>query len=363
MKIIIVCNAFKNTFKSQEINEVLRDLLRKKHPDFAISTYTISDGGNGFLDSIKSYGYDYQECFINVIGSYKGKIIKAPYIVIDNTVYIESALICGLEGLDNPNPKETTTYGLGEMIKDALDKGYRNFKIGLGGSATNDMGIGMMSALGVRYLSHGTIIDKPTGGDMISIDKIDESHLDKRIKECKLEILSDVNNPLLGKSGATYTFAPQKGADEEDIKYLEKGMENIVSLIKYEDKYPGGGAAGGLGAGLIHYFHGKIVSGIKEIIKISNLEKDLKDADLFITGEGKIDRTSFSGKAISRLYETANKYNVETLFICGQLEKGIILEHYLIVGKEYKSLEDMKNNAKKDLIDRFSKYIGLEKAK
>ena len=234
------------------------------------------------------------------------------------------AICSGLPLVPNDlrNPLKTTTYGVGELILDALDKGCNEFIVGIGGSATNDAGIGMCNALGFRFLDKFNKELLPFGENLNKITNIDLSNVDPRIKDAKFLIACDVDNPLYGKLGAAYTYGPQKGASPTQVEMLDKGLLHFSNVVKNKLKIdkaslPGAGAAGGLGYGFSVFLNGELKPGIDIVFEKIKFNENLKDVDLIITGEGKIDFQSLMGKAISGVAKAAKSKNIPVIAISG----------------------------------------------
>jgi glycerate kinase len=257
-----------------------------------------------------------------------GNRIKAGFGILgtQDTAVIEMATASGLPLVpgDKRNPMLTTTYGTGELIRSALDKGCRKLIVGIGGSATVDGGAGMVQALGVRLLDkNGNEIPRG-GGGLEHLDHIDVSSLDPRIAETSTIVACDVDNPLVGPRGGPEVFGPQKGATPEMVKMLDRFLDKYADIIKRDvgvdvKNVPGAGAAGGLGAGLMAFLGAHLRSGIDIVIEASGLEKYLKDADIVITGEGKIDRQTIYGKTPIGVARTAKKYGVPVIAFAGNV--------------------------------------------
>lgn len=245
------------------------------------------------------------------------------------TAVIEMAAAAGLNLVpeDKRNPLNTTTYGVGELIKAAIDYGCNKIILGLGGSATNDGGIGMAEALGVKFYDKNGKKLNPIGKSLMEINYIDKSNMDTRLNNIEIVAACDVNNPLYGFEGAAYVYAPQKGATQEIVEFLDKGLKNYADQIKRQfsidiSNIPGSGAAGGLGGGLIAFLNAKLKSGINIVMEHCNFENEIKDADLLITGEGKTDVQTAYGKAIIGVASIASKYNVPVICLSGALGEG-----------------------------------------
>lgn len=327
MKILLAPDSFKGSLSSKNVCNALKEGI-KKVIDVDVIEAPIADGGEGTVES-----------FINlkggkIINAYVtgpvGEKIKAFYgILNDGTAVIEIAAAAGLYLIPESlrNPLKTTTYGVGELIKLALDQGCRKFIIGIGGSGTNDGGAGMAQALGIKFIdNYGKDIDFG-GGNLDKIAKIDISGIDNRLYESEFIIASDVDNPLFGKNGASYIFGKQKGATDEMIKILDDNLKHYAKVIKNTfgkdiSDVSGAGAAGGLGFGLMAILNAKIRSGIEIIIDAANLEDKIKYSDIVITGEGNTDYQIVFGKALSGVAKLAQKYGKPVIVLSGGLGEG-----------------------------------------
>ena len=240
---------------------------------------------------------------------------------------IEMASACGLPLIDSNrrNPMKTTTYGVGEMVADALKRGCREFIIGIGGSATNDAGIGMLKALGARFLDSGNGELEPVGENLIKVHQIDISQLNPALKESHFTIACDVSNPFFGKEGAAYVYAPQKGANSLQVIELDNGLRHYAQVIKeYTNmdisQFPGAGAAGGMGGGLLPFLNAELQSGIEVILKTLRFEEVVRQADLILTGEGKLDRQTGMGKALDGVLCVGERCQVPVIALGGAVE-------------------------------------------
>lgn len=362
MKILIIPDSFKGSLTSKEVTDIIHSALLEKYPSLTIEGLPFADGGEGSLSCLKEVLKEYQQQVVKVTGCQIGKTRSVPYLTYQNKAIIETALIMGLNQVIH-NPFITTTYGVGQVIHDALDRGIREFEITLGGSSTNDGGAGMLAALGVLfYHQDKTFI--PTGGTLNDIDQIDISHLDNRLKDCTFKILSDVTNSLLGPQGATYTFALQKGASKNQLPYLEEGMKHYASLIcSQKETKEGSGAAGGLGYAFLSFFPSHLVSGAEEILRLYHFDERIKDVDMIITGEGKTDSSSLNGKCISIIAK--HSQNKRLVLLSGYVEKEVydslrnigFKEIYSIQKDKNKTLEEIQAHAKEDLKASVVKYI------
>ena len=336
MKIVIAPDSFKGSLTAVEVSDAIEQGVREIFPEAEIVKIPMADGGDGTA-----------QCLVNATG---GKIFKekvtgplgdevlASYGILGDkkTAVIEMAEASGLtlvpEG--KRNPLITTTYGTGQLIKSALDQGCRKMIIGIGGSATNDGGAGMVQALGVKLLDKNGEEIGFGGGELKKVFRIDTEYLDNHLSETEVLIASDVNNPLCGPKGAARIYGPQKGATPEIIEKLDKSLAHFAEIIKRDlnkdiKDIPGAGAAGGLGAGLIAFLDAELKQGIEIVIEIVKLEQAIKEADLVITGEGKIDKQTIYGKAPIGVAKIAKKYNIPVIAIAAIIgdDADIVHQH------------------------------------
>ncbi len=331
MKILIAPDSFKGSLTSGQAGKIIAKAANKILGKCEIKSVQIADGGEGTLSAIAGSGRG--------LIKYAGvKNVKNPLfdditarygIIGKETVFIEMAAASGLTLIPykNGNAMSTSSYGTGQLISDALKKGARKIYLAIGGSATNDGGIGMMAALGVKFLDENNKILKPVGRNLGKIKKIDIAGVDPLIKKAKFIGLCDVNNPLTGPNGATFVFGPQKGANGKYKLELEKGMVNYANLLNKMFKIninsiKGSGAAGGLGAALVTFLNAELKSGIETIFEIIDFDGLLKNADLVITGEGRIDAQSANGKALAGIGRIAKKHKIPVLALAGSLGAG-----------------------------------------
>lgn len=325
MKVVIAMDSFKGCCTTLEAANAVERGLRYYRDDFTIIKVPIADGGEGTVDTlVQSLGGTYVE--VDVVNPI-GKKIKAVYGILPGKIaVIEMAAASGLPLISKEeyNPLLTTTYGTGQLIKDALEKGCETIYIGLGGSATNDGGVGMAQAFGVSFRDKANQEIGFGGGELDKIVTIDTSKIDSRIKNTKFLSLSDVTNPLCGRNGASAIYGPQKGASIETIEILDRNLMHLGKLINEQlfidvMDMPGSGAAGGLGAGLVAFCDSTIHAGVTKIIDLIGLDKDLQDADLVITGEGRIDAQTVNGKVPVGIARKAKRYGVPVIAIVGSI--------------------------------------------
>lgn len=323
MKIIIAPDKFKGSLTSLEVCNSIENGLAKASGSFDIVKLPMSDGGDGLSDVVAHYTN--ARWMICKVQDPLGRIINAEWLLSSDgkTAFIEMAKASGLQLLKpiECNPLQTSSYGTGQLIKSAIDRGAENIIIGIGGSATNDCGIGMAAALGYRFLDSNQK-ELPVAGR--SLAKIESIELDRKedLKNINFKIACDVKNLLFGDNGATKLYAPQKGADALMIEELEKGMIHFASVIKKDlgidvSGIEGGGAAGGMGAGCIAFLNAQLASGIDLVMQLASAEDHIRNCNVVITGEGKIDEQSLYGKVVSGVASLAKKHNKRLFAVCG----------------------------------------------
>ena len=326
MRYLLVPDKFKGSLTSKEVIQSLKKGILKFDPKAEFKSYIISDGGEGFLQSLELL-LELKKVKIKSKNSLLSPV--SSYYMIDekmNRAYIELAKSSGLINLskNDRNPLYTSTYGTGIEINDAIKKGVKEIFIGIGGSSTNDLGLGIFSALGVIFLDKYNNKIIPTGSNLFKIAKLIISNsCENKIKKVKWFIVNDVENILFGKNGAAYTFAEQKGANKNDIKKLESGgiaVHEILSSYFKKDysKIEGAGAAGGCGYGLKLFTDGEFINGIDILLNIIDIDGIItKDIKYIFTGEGQIDHQTLNGKAVYSLTKRLKKFNIPILLICG----------------------------------------------
>ncbi|MCP2238829.1 glycerate kinase [Thermoanaerobacterium thermosaccharolyticum] len=345
MKILVAPDSFKGSLSSKEVLKAISEGI-KRAVNAEIVGVPIADGGEGTVDAlIASLGGRIVD--VDVVGPL-GNVVKSFFgILNDGTAVIEMAASSGLSLVpDNMrNPLITTTYGVGQLIKEALGAGCRKFIIGLGGSATNDGGAGMIQALGVKLLDEDGKDISYGGGNLYKLKKVDISSIDKRVCESSFVVASDVTNPLCGENGASAVYGPQKGATPEMVEILDDNLRHYASVVKetlgkdFSD-VPGAGAAGGLGFSLMAFLNAKIKSGIDIVMEASNIDEKIKSCDIVITGEGNTDFQTAYGKAPAGIAMIAKKYGKPVVVLSGGL------------GKNYKNLYDVGVTSMFSIVDR-----------
>lgn len=328
MKFLFASDSFKGTLSSQKTAELLTEAAREIFPDCQCDSIVVADGGEGTTDAVLA-ATDGKKISVQVHGPLWESITCNYGMLDEKRAVMEMAAASGLPLVpeDKKDPRYTTSYGTGEMIADALNRGFRDISIAIGGSATNDGGIGCIRALGGKFLDENNQELKGCGEDLIKIRKIDLSGLNPLIKECKFTVMCDVTNPLCGKDGATYTFGRQKGATPEIQKELETGMCNYRDILKEQfdlnmDQIPGAGAAGGLGTALMVFLNGTLKSGIETVLDLVDFDEHLKNVDIVVTGEGATDWQSVFGKVMQGVGVHCKNHHIPAVAIVGSMGTG-----------------------------------------
>jgi len=330
MKILVAPDKYKGSLNSFEISEIVKNTILEVDNSHNVFCFPMADGGDGTIDIIKNY-IDLEKIGLNVYDPIFREIKSEYYISKDNkTAFIEMAKASGLELLkpEEQNCCYTSTFGTGQLIKDAILKGVSEIVLTIGGSATNDAGIGIASALGYQFFDSSDNELKPTGINLQKIDWIEDKNVIKQIKDVKFKIACDVNNSFYGKKGSAFVYASQKGASFPEIEILDLGLKNIAKIIKKTknidlQKLKYTGAAGGLGGGAIAFLNAQLVSGTNMLIGISKIKEHLDNTDLIITGEGKIDNQTKYGKVINGISQLAKKNKIPCIAICGSVELSL----------------------------------------
>lgn len=328
MKFLFASDSFKGTLSSRRTAELLTRAAQEIFPDCECRCLEVADGGEGTTEAVLSAagGRRMEAMVCGPLWERR----KACYAALDGRrAVMEMAAASGLPLVpaELRDPRNTTSYGTGELIRDALDKGFRDLSIAIGGSATNDGGIGCMRALGVRFLDEDGNELSGCGGDLIKIRSIDRSGMDPRLRDTHITVMCDVTNPLCGENGATRTFGKQKGGTPEILDELEAGMENYRELLRREfgidmDEEPGAGAAGGLGAALLSFLRAELRSGIETVLDLIEFDKKLEGVSLVVTGEGRADWQSAFGKVMQGVGRRCLRQGVPAVAIVGSMGDG-----------------------------------------
>ncbi len=327
MKFVLAPDKFKDSLTGLEFCNAVEEGILKAIPDAEIIKLPLADGGDGTIEVVNFY---LKGKTINVeVNNPLFQYITATYLYASDskTAYIEMAEASGLKllGIKERDCKSTTTFGTGELIHDAVNKGAKHIILGIGGSATNDCGIGMAKALGYRFCDKNNNEVSPIGKNLSQINFIDNTRVNNTLSQVTFKIACDVINPLYGKNGAAFIYAKQKGASQEDIELLDKGLQDFSNIIDSHFKIEsqnilGAGAAGGMGIGTKVFLNGELISGIELIKDLAQFDTKIKDADWIITGEGKLDSQTLSGKTIHGVIKSAKKQNITVAAFCGKVE-------------------------------------------
>ena len=372
MHIVIAPDSFKECLTSTQVALSISEGINRVVPKAEITCIPIADGGEGTVEAL--------------VSATGGKIIPTPSVDALNrpiqsfygilgdgkTAIIEMAAASGIELLASTerNPLIASTFGTGLLIKAALDAGFTKLIVGIGGSATNDGGAGMAQALGYGLFDHNGLSIKPGGGSLGVLHSIDSSSVHPLLGKAKFTVASDVRNPLLGPSGATYIFGPQKGATPEMLVILEKNMACYSSILAQEQgidvaSIPGAGAAGGLGAGLMAFCNAELVSGFALVSELTNLEQHISVASIVFTAEGKIDSQTAFGKTVSGVAGLAKKYKVPVIALAGAVENSLTelyeqgITAVFAIGNQPMSLEESKAHASELLANQAEQIMRM----
>ena len=326
---ILVPDSFKGTLSAIEVCNIMKSSIKNLYEDANIISVPVADGGEGTVDAFL-YALGGEKKSVWVSDAFNEQKILAHYAMLkDDIAIIEMATCAGLPLVKNRlEPDKTTTFGVGELIIDAINSGAKKIILGLGGSATNDGGCGMASALGVKFKDEQDQEFIPTGGTLSQIYKIDMNNIYSKIKDVEFISMCDVDNPLCGRLGASAVFALQKGADEDMVKLLDEGLAHLAKIIKRDlhievKDIKGAGAAGGLGAGSIAFLQSKLTKGIDVVLDTINFDELVSKADIVFTGEGKFDSQSLHGKVVMGVANRSQKYKTPVIVVTGAIGENI----------------------------------------
>lgn len=327
MNILVAPDKFRGSLEALDVCQAIREGILLAFPEANVTTIPLADGGEGTAKILTQQAQG-NSIAIEVIDP-RGRTINASYgLSADGqTAFIEMAAASGLALLstEERNPLLTSTYGTGQLIKDALDKGAKQIILGIGGSATTDGGIGMAMALGYRFYNKNNKQLPPKGESLNKISRIDTEESDRRLAGVSITVACDVTNPLFGPNGAAYIYGPQKGADPAMVEVLDEGLQNLSKVASETfgtdiSGQPGAGAAGGLGAGCLWFLNAVLKDGVSIVIEQTRIAERIKDANLVITGEGKVDEQTLSGKVVKGLADFCNINQVPLAVVCGTLQ-------------------------------------------
>lgn len=328
-KFILIPDSFKGTMSSSDICAIMAEQIAAVYPDAQAVSLPVADGGEGTVDSfLEALGGEKR--ILSVTGPL-GESMEGFYGILGDgkTAVVEMAAAAGLPlVLGRENPLLTTTYGVGELILNAAKSGVESIVVGLGGSSTNDGGCGAAAAVGVRFLNGAGEAFVPTGGTLKDIASIDISGLHPAVRDVRVTAMCDIDNPMYGPSGAAYIFGPQKGADPAVVEELDAGVRHLAEVIRRDlgqnlDEVPGTGAAGAMGAGMVAFFGASLQMGIETILDVVMFDELASDADIVLTGEGKIDGQSLRGKVVVGVARRASKLGVPVVAVVGDIGDNI----------------------------------------
>ena len=326
VKVIICPDKFKGSLRATEVCRAMAEGVLQVYPSAEVQCFPMADGGEGTCALLTEW-HEGKEIEVTVHGPLFNPVVAHYGISKDGqTAFIEMAEASGLTLLspNERNPLLTSSFGTGELIADALKRNVRQIILGLGGSATNDAGIGMASALGYAFYDASGDTLKATGENLIHIHHIRTELVNPAVKDASFIALCDVTNPLYGPDGAAFVYGPQKGGDRSQLELLDAGLRNIRRVIhkhlKISVDFPGAGAAGGLGAGAKAFLSAKMQRGVMYVITSWGLPEKMRDADLILTGEGKVDHQTFSGKVVSEVASLASHEGKTVIAVCGKCD-------------------------------------------
>lgn len=327
MKIIAAMDSFKGSLTSMEAGNAVREGILRALPYARVVVKPVADGGEGTVEAMASaLGGTLIKC--RVTGP-DGKEVTASYCICreKGLAVIEAAQAAGLTLMAERNPWKATSYGVGELIMDAIEKGCRNFYVGLGGSATNDCGIGMLEALGIHFYDGDGRRLEAILRNLGKIERISLEEKNRILEECTFTTACDVINPLCGKNGATYVFGPQKGIMPEEREIIDRDFHHFADvcasfLDKDMQEMPGAGAAGGLGYAFYSFLHTRSITGIQMVLQATELEKEMEDTDLVVTGEGQLDEQTMMGKVPAGIAALAKRNGCMVIALAGSVKAG-----------------------------------------
>ena len=375
MKVVVSIDSFKGSLNTFEASKAVSDGILKVYPDAEIVCVPLADGGEGTVCAVVSAtGGKLVKTMVKDVLS-RQIFAEYGYVEKTKTAVMEMSSAAGITLLrdDEKNPLYTTTYGVGEMIADAIDKGCRRFVIGIGGSGTNDGGMGMLQALGFEFFDDkGNLINTYGAISLKDVAVIRTDKVNKHLSECTFNVACDVTNPLCGENGCSRVYGPQKGADEQMIKDMDRWLKNYASLTKSifpnaDESYPGCGAAGGMGFAFMSYLGGKLTSGAELVTGETGLENHIKDCDIVVTGEGRLDGQTAMGKAPVGVAKIAKKYGKKVIAFCGAVTDEAVLcnsegiDAFFPILRKPCSLDEAmdKQNAYKNMADTAEQVFRL----
>ncbi|WP_422858540.1 glycerate kinase [Flagellimonas sp. S174] len=340
MKFVLAPDKYKGSLSGEEFCDAVESGLLKVFPEAQILKKPLADGGDGTLEVVKHYLN--AEIVSTTVQDPLFREIESGYLFSKEKgiAFIEMSEASGYKLLSKTelNCMNTTSLGTGELIKDALERGARQIVLGIGGSATNDGGIGMAAALGYQFLDSDGNEIKPIGKNLSAINRVDSANVHPKLEEVEFKVACDVKNPLHGKEGAAFVYGPQKGATQEDVIALDKGLQNFAKVVHKEygldvQSIQGAGAAGGMGAGAVVFLKASLASGIDLIKEMALFDEVIQGSDWIITGEGQLDKQTLSGKTIVGVLQAAKKHQIPVAAFCGSV--SVSIEDLETMGLDY----------------------------
>lgn len=358
MRVVVCPDKFKGSLSALEACRAIRSGIERRWPRSDVSLHPMSDGGDGMLE-VLARNLELEPVSVAVADPLFRPVTAAYGVSPDGaTAYLEMARASGLALLEAAERDclETTTLGTGQMIRDALDRGARRIVLGIGGSATNDAGIGMAAALGYRFRDPAGAELRPVGRNLVRLDTIDDRGVAPELAAVGVVVAADVRNPLHGEHGAAWVFARQKGADDDAIRLLDQGLVNFARVVGQKwgldlERIPGAGAAGALGGGAIAFLGASLRSGVELMIELTGLEAHIAQADLVITGEGRLDEQTLTGKVVAGVAGVAGRHRKNLAAICGSSSlpaarlRSLGIHHLEAILNEGRSLDDAMAHA------------------
>lgn len=326
-KFVVAPDSFKGTISAAEAAKIMAEQVKKRFPECSVVSLPIADGGEGTADCFLAAVPGAELIPMTVKGPFL-EYLGAYYVRFGDTAVIELAQAAGITLIEGRlDPMKASTYGVGEIVLHAVKNGCRNIVLGLGGSCSNDGGVGIAAAMGAKFYDKEGNEFLPVGGTLKQIAQYHDSACRDVLKDCNVTVLCDIENPLYGENGAAYVFAPQKGADGEMVRELDEGLRHLAGLITYQrgvdvSSLPGAGAAGGCGAGIVAFLGGSLCSGIQMVLELMRFDDRIRNADLIFTGEGKLDGQSAGGKAVSGVAAHGARQKIPVIAVAGAIDEG-----------------------------------------
>ncbi len=375
-KCILIPDSFKGTMSSQEVCSLMSDAINTYYEDVQIVSIPVADGGEGTVDSFLT-AVGGEKIFLDVTGPHFEKMNSFYGIIEGTTAIIEMASCAGLPLVgEDLRPGQATTFGVGEMMVDAAERGCTKIIVGLGGSATNDGGAGAAAGAGVTFLDAEGSQFVPTGATLDKIASIDRSTMNPALKGVEVVTMCDIDNPLFGESGAAYVFGPQKGADQKMVEILDEKLRAFSTIVEKNldvdiSELPGSGAAGGMGGGMVAFFNSSLEMGIEVVLDTVHFDRELDDTDIVFTGEGKIDFQSLRGKVVIGIARRTKKKEVPLVAVVGDIGDNLEAAYQegvtgiFSINRVAQDFPKVKHRAKSDMaltmdnLIRFVKRLGF----